>query len=278
MMVWALGEARRHGYPVRDALLAEVDWLVAEDESSKVFPQKDLPPERDFVSVSSIYVAWMVDQAAVPAADKLREMAGRKIAPNLVEKQEQDGSFASTGRPPILEPRETISLWTDLALHSPLLTEVKEVDLAPVREKLSAWIDGRSAGPETQEVVLRIVRAQQQAQGQETIDGLVQELTSRQHEDGGWGQMPEQASDAFATGQALYALGNAGAGSEERVAQEIERAREFLRQTQLADGSWLMSSRAVAGQEPPPPEKHSEMIMYPATGWAVLGLLGTGGR
>jgi hypothetical protein len=50
------------------------------------------------------------------------------------------------------------------------------------------------------------------------------------------------ASDAWATGQALYALAHAGVKSDEPV---IGRAHAFLIKTQRADGSWPMMSRQV---------------------------------
>jgi hypothetical protein len=76
------------------------------------------------------------------------------------------------------------------------------------------------------------------------------------------------ASDAWATGQALYALAHAGAKSDEPV---IRRALAFLIKTQRADGSWPMTSRPVK------PGGEGSKSLIPITGagsaWAVLGLV-----
>ena len=79
------------------------------------------------------------------------------------------------------------------------------------------------------------------------------------------------ASDAWATGQALYALGRAGAALD---APAIRRAREFLRKTQREDGSWAMKSR------PSKPGDEGAENLVPITGagaaWAVMGLVRSG--
>ena len=76
------------------------------------------------------------------------------------------------------------------------------------------------------------------------------------------------ASDAWATGQALYALAHAGIKSDEPV---IARAHAFLIKTQRADGSWPMTSR------PTKPGGKGSTSLIPITGggssWAVLGLV-----
>src|SRR5439155_1106742 len=50
-------------------------------------------------------------------------------------------------------------------------------------------------------------------------------LLARQNSDGGWGQAKGMASDAFATGQALYALAEAGRPTDD---PPVRKARAFL--------------------------------------------------
>jgi Squalene-hopene cyclase C-terminal domain len=75
-------------------------------------------------------------------------------------------------------------------------------------------------------------------------------------------------SDAWATGQALYALAHAGIKANEPV---IARAQAFLVKTQRDDGSWPMTSR------PTIPGGKGSTSLIPITGagsaWAVLGLV-----
>ncbi len=76
------------------------------------------------------------------------------------------------------------------------------------------------------------------------------------------------SSDAWATGQALYALANTGIEKDDPA---ISRGQAFLAKTQRADGLWPMTSRPVK------PGGEGSQSLVPITGagsaWAVLGLL-----
>ena len=97
---------------------------------------------------------------------------------------------------------------------------------------------------------------------------LVRRIRERQNADGGWSQAKGMASDAWATGQALYALAHAGVKADDPV---IARGQAFLVRTQRADGSWPMTSR------PTKPGGEGSKSLIPITGagssWAVLGLV-----
>ena len=74
-------------------------------------------------------------------------------------------------------------------------------------------------------------------------------------------------SDAFATGQAAYALRIAGIAADDLA---IQRAREYLTKTQIADGSWPMVSRPTATSTKG--ADNVEPITYAATAWATMAL------
>jgi squalene-hopene/tetraprenyl-beta-curcumene cyclase len=97
---------------------------------------------------------------------------------------------------------------------------------------------------------------------------VVRRIKERQNTDGGWSQSKDMPSDAWAAGQALYALGHAGL---EPNAPVIARAHAFLIKTQRDDGSWPMTSR------PPNAGGVGCKNLIPITGagsaWAVLGLV-----
>ncbi len=90
---------------------------------------------------------------------------------------------------------------------------------------------------------------------------------SLQHGDGGWGQEAGLASDAYATGQALYFLSLAGVA---RDRAEVRRGVAFLVGRQKEDGSWPMTSRAHPGAKP---MTNPVPITYFGSAWAVLGLV-----
>ncbi len=77
----------------------------------------------------------------------------------------------------------------------------------------------------------------------EALQATIGALLALQRADGGWSQtVPEWESDAFATGQTLYALALAGFTPER---SEIRRGIDFLVATQNPDGSWPMLSRST---------------------------------
>ena len=97
------------------------------------------------------------------------------------------------------------------------------------------------------------------------------QLLERQNADGGWGQTKELPSDAYTTGQTLYAM-----LSRRKLGTDYPatvKARDFLLKTQTSDGSWPMTSRPRADRPEEGPAKNLEPIIYFATAWATLALL-----
>ena len=99
-------------------------------------------------------------------------------------------------------------------------------------------------------------------------------LRAAQQADGGWGQLTYMPSDAWATGQALVALGVAGSmPSNDPIYQ---RGVDFLVRTQFDDGAWYVLSRAWAFQPPFDsgfPFDKDQWISAGATAWAAMALL-----
>jgi hypothetical protein len=96
-------------------------------------------------------------------------------------------------------------------------------------------------------------------------------LLKRQNADGGWSQTPELASDAFATGQALYVLSIAGVKADQPA---IQRGAAFLVASQRDDGSWPMKSRNHPGVESTrDPIRNPVPITYFGAAWGTLGLV-----
>jgi hypothetical protein len=90
-------------------------------------------------------------------------------------------------------------------------------------------------------------------------------LRRAQTSDGGWGPYADSPPEAFDTALALLAL--AEFRKETGVPEMIQRGREFLRATQLPDGSWPATTRPSGGQ--------SYAQQMSTTAWATLALLAT---
>ena len=72
------------------------------------------------------------------------------------------------------------------------------------------------------------------------------DLIRSQRADGGWAQLPGLESDAYATGQALYALRIGGGMSPTH--ETYRKGVANLLQTQLPDGTWLVHTRSYPVQ------------------------------
>lgn len=105
------------------------------------------------------------------------------------------------------------------------------------------------------------------------LQGLAKALIAEQHSDGGWAQLPGLKSDAYATGQAVYALRVAAGLSNSK--SEVDRGLRFLLQTQLEDGTWHVRRRAFPFQPTMNsgfPHGRDSWISAAGTSWAVMAL------
>lgn len=105
---------------------------------------------------------------------------------------------------------------------------------------------------------------------------FVKALKAAQNPDGSWSQLPGVAAEAYATGQALYALhvsGGVPAGDP-----VYKKGVQWLLGNQLADGSWFAPTRAVPIQphtfESFPHGWH-QFASAGGSSWAALALLFT---
>jgi len=106
------------------------------------------------------------------------------------------------------------------------------------------------------------------------LQSLAQSLLAAQHADGGWSQLPGTKSDAYATGQAVYAL-RVGVGLE-KAHPAVDRGLRFLLTTQLDDGTWHVRRRAFPFQPTNMmsgfPHGRDSWISAAATSWAVMAM------
>jgi ankyrin repeat protein len=102
---------------------------------------------------------------------------------------------------------------------------------------------------------------------------LAKQLMAEQRPDGGWSQNEYLSSDAYATGQTLYALNQAAGVSASDKAWQ--RGIAYLLKTQLADGSWYVKSRAVKFQpyfQSGFPYDHDQWISSAGAAWASAAI------
>jgi N-acyl-D-amino-acid deacylase len=102
---------------------------------------------------------------------------------------------------------------------------------------------------------------------------LAKTIVAGQQSDGGWRTRDGLPTDAYGTGESLYALATAGGVSPSDPA--YQKGVKFLLNTQASDGSWHVISRAPKFQvyfESGFPYGHDQWISQWATGWATMAL------
>jgi Prenyltransferase and squalene oxidase repeat len=110
--------------------------------------------------------------------------------------------------------------------------------------------------------------------GQARIRNAASALLAGQRADGGWSQLPSLATDAYATGLAIFALLESGAVPA--TDPVVARGVQFLLNNQLADGSWFVKARVIPLQpffESGFPHGADQWISATATNWATLALV-----
>jgi hypothetical protein len=204
----------------------------------------------------------------VLSEDELKRISGM-----LMRHQESDGSWvwstapAKNRPPPFFESDEVVTRLAYLALGSQLPADAKEPSVAhDSRAKAAAWLQKQPLQDTTQAAVLRLLMKIRAGAGAEALAPDVRQLLARQNKDGGWGQLKDLPSDAYATGQALYVLSMAGLTKER---EEVARAVGFLVANQRENGSWPMKPRA---HPPENPAKNIEPITHFGSAWAVIAL------
>jgi len=182
------------------------------------------------------------------------------------------GDWENTGnRPPLTYDR---FITAALAINT-LRTYGPATQQADTERRLAraaAWLE--SAKPvTTQERAFHLLGLSWAKGSDAAIKRAAQELVQTQRTDGGWSQLPTMGSDAYATGEALYALHLA---AKMPTADAVyQKGVQYLRQTQAADGSWHVKTRSIPVQpyfESGFPYGHDQWISAAGTSWATMAL------
>ena len=284
-LIWSHNEAGRRGLPVDKAKLAAwTDWSLVNmlargkeggglDTMSQMLLARDRSstwrskPSRHLKTVDPYETLWQY----------------------VLERQAADGSWAPEGQ--LTSPPEVTTRWALLALASrdtpaapaspgegpgqgvgpALAGQLKKIDdgLGPARQRALAWLEKTPPDGSTEALLLRFL-VEAKIGRPERATFFRTALLSRQRGDGGWAYRSDGLKgDAFATGQALYALGEAGVAADHPA---VRRARAFLLRTQRPDGSWFVATSSIHPVSKERTEGTDQIYTYWGSAWASIGL------
>lgn len=256
-MVWGHNEALGKGFAVDrtkvDAWTGRVltMYLTEETEHQK--------KKAGYVEASHL----LLSQLAAPAVQGPNAAALKKAQALLLNAQLPDGSWKFAGQTqdrPNEEADQATSLWI---LYALLSLDTPDEPVMASRDRALDWFKKTKLGTSSELLAVRLALAVKLGET-ESAQEVARTLVSRQEADGGWSWSKGRASDAYATGQSLYALGLAGS---ERDTAAIQKAWRFLAKTQKPDGSWLAPTKKQKGAD--------EISSYWGTAWATIGLVRT---
>lgn len=263
----AMSVAREHGLSVDEQVTKQ---LVKSTVAS-------LSPFREDLLQTSCTIAAITTNATYALISMKEEKHPRDgltdaIVHCLAEEQEPSGGWPNGyARPPLGTGQISATALSLRALQIYPLENRREEFQARI-DRARNWL--HSAIPTTNDDrVFKLFGLYWSGAGTEETRQAARLLLDEQRPDGGWAQLPEMASDAFATRQALVALRQAGGASSSDAA--YQRGLRFLLSTQIDDGSWHVKSRSFGFQpyfESGFPHGHDQWISAAASSWATMAL------
>jgi ankyrin repeat protein len=210
--------------------------------------------------------------AAMAAAGYAPDRMTDALLSNVVAQQFSDGRWHGAGARPPISGRATLP--TALAIRAMTVYgppgRAEEMKQRIARAK--AWLastDVVTSGDRN----MQLLGLAWAGENSKSLEPRAKAILDAQRPDGGWSQRAGLESDAYATGQTLFALAQAGGFSPRDPA--YQRAVKFLLSKQCADGSWYVASRSPKFQpyfESGFPYGHDQWISSMATGWATAAL------
>jgi hypothetical protein len=190
----------------------------------------------------------------------------------LVEDQDEDGYWDAAGqftsqKRPIEESDAVTTMWILIAFGS---FQQPDPAVRAARDRAFAWIKKSPAGVSNEWLAARLL-VERQLGDRRIAQGFQDRLLREQHADGGWSWLAKDPSNAFSTGETLYALATAGLNNDHPA---VRRGVGYLLSTQNADGTWTTPSRLTSdkGEEG---GKIEYIYKYWGTAWATIGLART---
>jgi ankyrin repeat protein len=262
-----VSEARKAGIALDEKIAQSSRSLVAADV--EVWRERSL--QGMGIPGDSNTINWML--LGLAAENYPADAGTDAFARFLKNDQLPDGRWRLVaGRPPINSSDIAITAISMRAMKA-YAPKAAHQDYLQAASRAANWI--RSARPLTTDdrafQLLGLIWAGDEPASLKPVAG---ELVSQQKSDGGWSQLPAMPSDAYATGLVLVALSNSGAIPVNDPA--FQRGIEYLRATQLQDGSWHVATRAIAIQpyfESGFPHGEDQWISAAATNWATMALI-----
>ncbi|MEX0717739.1 MAG: prenyltransferase/squalene oxidase repeat-containing protein [Planctomycetaceae bacterium] len=215
------------------------------------------------------YALWALELGERPPDDTTAA-----VVEYLLNRDESRGYWRSShaDRPPSEASSFTTTAWAVRGINHFGTPEQQERITARTRAARD-WLL-RTKPADTEDRVFRLWGLNYAAAEPEQLAAAVEDLLAAQREDGGWAQLEDMPSDAYATGTALVALHRAGGLATDGPA--YRRGMKFLLANQREDGTWFVPSRSEnrfqAQFDSGFPYEKDQWISIAASSWSTAAL------
>ena len=265
----AFRAAREHGIPVNEPA-AHADAAAA----FGFYADLDRAVQYNYIIDPGLNDAYTL--LAANAAGVRPSLVTAVYARHIAAHQEPDGHWETMDE----RPPQSYSPFTATAVSAAAIQRYShpslQADTQARVERARAWLLAHTAR-NTEERTTQLAGARHSGADQASLDKLTRELMATQQPDGGWTSLDGRASDAYSTGQALWALNACGGVPTSDPAWQ--KGIDYLLRTQAGDGSWHVVSRLhpPAPVSPPyfetgHPYGHDQFISSLGESWAVIAL------
>lgn len=251
--VWSHEAASRAGLPIErkphEQLTADAIEFVAQPDRGRL------------VTYSHLIMA-----TKRPSASQQQHF--EQYAAAIVKLQEDDGFWQAKGQFPsqdreVMESNAVASMWALVATKQ----YEKQKAVANSRRRALTWLENSTAGVSSEWHSWRLLVAN--LDQRRDVPARTEALLKLQRKDGGWNWRDDKPSDAYSTGQALFALLSTGTPAD---SPPIRRAVDFLLATQGNDGKWTVPSELISAG---PDENKDQIYSYWGTAWSTIALCKT---
>ena len=262
-----LSMAKEKGFVVNDTSLQEAIKSIVDrmDSWKAIFVENDDPTA---IVMSESYDLWAFSANHYKSNKKIE-----LLVKNLMQRQTNEGCWVSPNPRPPLEYYSfsaTALVLRGIQYYAPPSLQA-EISLRS--QKALSWLIN-TVQETNEEKVYQLLGLTWGKADLKIIRQQAKKLLTAQRSDGGWAQLNALESDAYATGQSLYALNQSGQLKVDDPT--YQKGITFLLSTQLDDGSWKVQSRSfpvIPFIETGFPHGKNQFISAAGTNWATMALI-----